>query len=417
MTTAFHHRPLRALLGVLVLLVAVLFLQSPGTSDVWLFMRWMDNISRLGVVAGYQMNDTVQPPLYAVIFWVIAKSGEWLGTSPFIAYKVSLLLAWLLTGLCLRQWTASSASIWTTLLLLIPNSMALGYFDIYLAPLLLLALWAARTERWALFSASFALLALTKAQGLILAPFGAIFAAKVALGEREMRDTVRVIAMVAAPAGLIGLLVLAVFGAGMITAFQRAVEHDMFSGQALNLPWVITHYVRAARPELFGGLLPDGTAEWMRVPATHALRWWMRAIFYTVYGLILLIYARRGRSLQDFVFYSLLGFLAYFVLSTGVHENHLFYAAIISVVLFLIDRSYIYHAGICCLAANVNMILFYGLTGAGLPFSRVVGVDLAVVFAGVNVVFFLVALAPILGRRGLRVASPSGRVATRSSNG
>jgi hypothetical protein len=50
-------------------------------------------------------------------------------------------------------------------------------------------------------------------------------------------------------------------------------------------------------------------------------------------------------------------------------------------------------------AVNANMILFYGLTGSGLPFSRVVGVDLALIFACANVIYFLVAIAPLFRRQ------------------
>jgi hypothetical protein len=393
-----QQRALRALYGASVFLVAVLFLDSPGTSDVELyFLKWMDSIARAGLVAGYQLHHSVQPPFFAVIFWVVAKSAEWFGMTAFIAYKASLLLAWLLTGLCLLQWTTNGLLISTILLLLIPSSMALGYFDIYLAPLLLLALWGARTKRWALFSASFTLFALTKAQALVLAPFAVLFFAKCALDPRERRDAVRFIASAAAPVALIGIVVLAVFGTAPIAAFQNATRHDMFSPQGLNLSWVITHYLRAFQPRLHGGLLPDGTSFLLEGPGTHVLRWWTRGIFYAGYCVVLVSYARRGRSFEDFVLYSLLGFLAYFILNTGVHENHLFVAAILSIVLFLIDGGYAYHAAFWSLAANVNLILFYGLTGAGLPFSRVVGVDLALVFAVLNVAFFLVMLAPAVG--------------------
>lgn len=244
-----------------------------------------------------------------------------------------------------------------------------------------------------------------KGPGLILAPFAVVYAAKVALQSGGTWDgRVRIAIKLTLPAVLIGALVLGAFGTGVIGAFKYAVDTRIFSGNGLNLCWVITHYIRLARPEMFGGLLPDGTAELIRLPPTHSLKFWMHAAFFAVYGMILLIYTRRTSSLQDLVLYSLLGYLAYFVLNTGVHENHLFYAAILSVVLFLIDCSYIYHAVICCLALNVNMVLFYGLTGAGLPFSRVVGIELALPFACLNVILFLVALAPIFRPVARRVS-------------
>ena len=392
-------RALHAVLGASVALVGLLFLRSPGTSDVPLFMRWMDNIDRLGMVGGYAANQTVHPPVYAVIFWIIAKVADGLGVSHFVAFKVSLLLVWLLTGVCLWQWTRNSLTIAAVLLALIPNSLALGYFDIYLAPPLLGALWAARAQRWAAFSLSFALFALIKGQGLILIPFAVIFVSKaIKRGRGAAHGAARIAVAATAPAALIGILCLGLWGGAFISAVHLAMHNELLSGNALNLGWILTHYLRSVRPELFGGLAADGTAQWIAIPATHALRMSMRVAFFTAYGAILLMYARRGASLHDFVLYSLLGFLAYFTLNTGVHENHLTYGALLATVLFLIDVRYLPHAVICWLAANANMILFYGLSGRGLGFSRVVGVDLALPFACVNVLFFLVAVAPIFGR-------------------
>ena len=395
------------LYGVLVLLVAVLFLKSPGTSDVRLFMQWIDDVRRFGVFEGYKAANSVQPPVYALIFWAMAKAGDALQVSDFIAYKSSLLFAWLLTGVCLWQWTHRSGVVWTILLALIPNSMGLGYFDIYLAPLLLSALRAAQTEHWAIFSASFAIFALTKGQALIIAPFAAVFALSVALRERTRRRVAWVLAQMLVPAAAISVFVWILFGAAMNAALRRALENHVLSGNALNLPWIVSHYIHRARPRMFGDLFLDGSAEGIRMLPTDPVWIWTRASFFVGYCLILITYIFKGRSFVDFVLYSLLGFLAYFVLNTGVHENHLVYAVMLSVPLFLIDERYVYHAAICCLASNINMIMFYGLTGEGLPFSRVVGIDLAVIFAAANVAFFAIAIVPIFARRGLHSASSS----------
>jgi hypothetical protein len=385
-----RQRLLSLLLGALSILVALLFLNSPGTADVSIFMDWIDTLARYGIVEGFTRNATVQPPLYAVIFWLIGKSAGWLHVPVPVTYKLSLLVAWLATGLCLRLWTSNGVLVWAVLLALLPNSLALGYFDIYLAPPLLISLWAARQERWLLFSIAFVIFSSIKAQGVILAPFALVYAIAVA---RRQNGSITVLAKLFLPVAVFGLLVGSMFGEELFLFLARATGDSFLSGNALNASWLITHWVRTLQPERFGGLQPDGTASFISFlePSDVFLpRTFMRALFLAVYGLIVALYWRQAKSFKAFVLFSFVGFLAYFTLNTGVHENHLFYGALLSVVLFLVERRYALHALVCCVAANVNLFLFYGLTGSGPPVSRVVGIDLAVPFALLNVVFFLV---------------------------
>jgi hypothetical protein len=54
---------------------------------------------------------------------VIARSADGLGVDHFIAYRVSLLVAWVATGLCLLPWTRNSAIIFAVLLALLPSAL------------------------------------------------------------------------------------------------------------------------------------------------------------------------------------------------------------------------------------------------------------------------------------------------------
>src|SRR5262249_40600305 len=85
----------------------------------------------------------------------------------------------------------------------------------------------------------------------------------------------------------------------------------------------------------------------------------------------------------------ILGYLAYFTFNVGVHENHLFLPIILGLFLAAQNRSYLPLALATALIANLNLLVFYGIDGKGLPFDRVVGIDLSVVLAVLEVVFFL----------------------------
>ncbi len=396
---------MRWLPGVLVLLAALLLLRSRGTVDVSLFITWMTRITERGMAGGYELNESVQPPVYAVIFWVVGQTATRLAVSQFIAYKVSLLAAWLLTGLCVRQWTRNPWVIAAIQLAFLPSCMALGYFDIYLAPLLLFALWAARERRWALCATSFTVCVLTKAQGLVLVPLAAVFAVKVVRRARTTDTALRVASALAAPSLLIVVLIALIFGRATITAAEVAARHPIVSANALNVGWILTHYVRWAHPHLYGGLLPDGTATLIRLPLDHPMLHLLRGAFFAVYGLILVRYARTALSLRALVLHAYLGTLAYCMLNAGVHENHLFYPSLLAIALYLIDRTYRWHALYWAAAANLNLVLFYGLSGTGPGFPRVVGVDLALIVASVNVLVFLLVLVRAMAAPG---AGPAG---------
>ena len=100
----------------------------------------------------------------------------------------------------------------------------------------------------------------------------------------------------------------------------------------------------------------------------------------------------REKTFENLIKFALLGYLAYFTFNTSVHENHLFIAAVLSVILVWLNRERLSTMVILLLMSNINLLLFFGITGGGLGFSRVIAntVDAALPLSIFNVVFFLV---------------------------
>ena len=75
----------------------------------------------------------------------------------------------------------------------------------------------------------------------------------------------------------------------------------------------------------------------------------------------------------------------------GVHENHLFVAAILAILLAWRAPARWAEALLVALIFNVNMYTFYGSSGPGLEFERVIfhRVDMALVLAIFNVGFYI----------------------------
>jgi heme/copper-type cytochrome/quinol oxidase subunit 3 len=71
-----------------------------------------------------------------------------------------------------------------------------------------------------------------------------------------------------------------------------------------------------------------------------ARRWRRRSPGRSFYAVAVFAFMKREKTLTNLIRYSLAGYLAYFIFNTGVHENHLFLAAILSSILCWQDRSH-----------------------------------------------------------------------------
>lgn len=394
---------LEAGLAVLTCLLALVFLASPGTPDVGLWLAWVGNLEQYGVRAGYAANQSDYPPLTSVILWLMMRLASWLNVEPFWALKGTLLGFLYATTVIWWAWTRNLVAASLLQLSLILNSVGLGYLDILMAPPLILGLWALAVERWLLFGLLFGVSAFIKWQPLVLAPLLAVYIwrklspGRFKLARGGKTDQLKpkqarggwshppqLIQALAGPL-LVTLLVVVVFGGETLRALSAALAHPTLSGNALNLGWVITHGIRALSPASFGGL-EEGLARYIQTDDWRLLSG-PKVQFLLLYGLILLRCWRAHPRFETWLTYALAGYLAYFTFNTGVHENHLFLAVILAAALWAWGASGILF-GVVALAANINLFVFYSIDGQGLWFSRVAWVDVALPLAVLYVLIF-----------------------------
>jgi hypothetical protein len=384
-----HNAPLVVILTLFAILLALLWFQAPGTTDVPIFLRWAAAASH-GVRASYATFYTYgYPPLGFVILRGAALIAEALNADLFIGFKSSLLLSLLLTGGLFWLWTRNFYLSLGLFLAFLPNSMTYGYTDIYFATFLVGALWALYRNKFALFTVLYCGACLVKWQPLLLAPFLVIYL----LGVQHIADWRRIAAKrlglrVILPAALIALGTLAIFGKLVVDALSIGLTNSFLSGQALNLNWIVTFGIRALNPKWFGGIsagliTPIDTQDW------HALLW-SKILFWLLFAPCCLAFARSKKSFDDLILFGLCGYLTYFMLNTGVHENHLFIPVLLAGVLAWRQREHLATFAIWALVANINLFVFYGADGSGLAFSRVVGVDITLLLAVVFVAMFAV---------------------------
>jgi hypothetical protein len=378
---AAAHRDYAAL-AALVVLLAVVFLNAPGSPDMDIWMAWQRRVLRFGLVDGYARQAADYPPLSFVLLWLAGKLAEAVGVTMRFGIKL-VLLVFLLASLgvvhaSLRSAKLTAAFLWLAL----PSSVALGYLDVWYAPMLLGAVWALRTGRPPLAVLLFTCACLVKWQPLVLAPFLLVH-----LARHGHLSSARASARVLMPSLALVAALLAVFGAEVFRAFARALLHPNLSAQALNFQWVITYLLRVFYPETFGELW-DGVV-WRLRPGTSSALWAMRIPFAVFYLSSLWVFARRARPIEELLSLSFVGYASYFMFATGVHENHLFPACLVAFALAGLQPGRLGAYLLWTTVANVNMYFYYGVDGIEPTWSRVLGIDLSVLLAAANVVLFL----------------------------
>jgi hypothetical protein len=401
------------LLLLVLFLLSLLCLNSHGTADMDTFVVWTNNADSLGLVKGFAANHADYPPLADVILVEAVSMGQLIALPAVTSIKLSIILFLWLTTLACWLWTRDPLITLLMYLALFLNSALLAYVDIYFAPTLILALWALKERKSFLFTLCYVIACLTKWQPLIIAPIILIYI----LNVRQWSDWKYVdfrriaLRLILPAAGLVGI-VLIIFGVRTILETITAIttQNLLLSGNALNANWILTHYLRAFSPERFGGLV-NNQADYLYIGPSR-IQVVPRLVFALVYLLILAVFVRQRKTFENMLVFSILGFLAYYTFSIGVHENHLFVVAVLGVFLLWVNRAHWPWVSILLLMNSINMFTFYGVNGDGPGFSRVLfgRVDIALLLAIFNVGFFFYICSRFVFSRdaGVHTTSVSG---------
>ncbi len=375
----FRHRRSGPCALLLVSCCAPVLLNAPGTVDTPIWLEWMDVLHAHGVVAGYPIPRPEYPPLSFVLLWSAERLGHALGLGHFESLKLSLLAAlWLSSGI-VWAWTRRAGWAALTQAALLLNAVGLGYLDVYGAPGLLACLWALHARRPLLAAASLALSVLCKWQPLVALPLLVPCAlAAFPPGPTLGRRLGLLAAACLAPLGA----ALAVFGLEPLLAFERTLHHPQLSGNALNFNWLSTWMLHLWAPQRFGKLAQGRV--FIIETRDFALLLGPRLLFAFAYTAAVWRAWRdpRARTLAGALPLASVGYLAYFMFNPGVHENHIYVGALLALTsAWLAPRAWP-RLGLWVVFANVNQVLFYGLTGTGLGVSRVAfGLDTSVPLA------------------------------------
>lgn len=402
-------------------LLRAVVLTSPGTPDVmnWKSWSYVASVDPLGLygTGGHPperrrvrwnsiVGTTEYPPL--ALYQVGAAGAVYRSIdptfqdSPWLTVLIKspgLLMEMLLVGALLTvgrgvlgfeaaQWMA--LAIWLNPAVII-NGAALGYLDAQMALAAVAALIAVIAGRPGLAGALAVAAVLTKLQAIFLGP--ALLLALVR--QRHMAAGWAIARSCAGAAATAAAIVLPIVWHGawpnMVQAIGRATAHDMLSGYALNVWWIVTWLVRSTYAAATIGWTEAFTSPVRILGITRFIE-----VGYPnpkpigaaiVIGLAGWGYWRYRRSTAPAVWAFFGGWtvFTYFLWNLQVHENHLYMAVPALALAAALDRRYQTAFWAVSAIAATNMYLFYGL-GHGWPpviGLRWTGIDFTVILAAV----------------------------------
>jgi hypothetical protein len=270
-------------------------------------------------------------------------------------------------------------------LVFILNAMALGYADVILCFFLLLTFLQLKNNNIFLAALIFSIAIFIKWQALIISPFLFLYALS---SRNQQTNTIKATMQIFIPFIFVTGLVITGFGYQQLaTAFAWAFAHPWLSAYALNMHWVLSYFYEAFHPEIFGGLR-NGEITYIAATTTPLVFAACKGFFILAFTYTICIFYKSKRNMEDLLAFSLFGYLMYFTFNTGVHENHLFLALLLSVMLVAQNKNYLSLAIYIAAAFNLNIFLFYGLNGRSGPPHVLGGLDITLVFAIINTLVF-----------------------------
>ena len=395
----------RLLEAVLLLLLGVLFglalLNAQGTGDRSQWLSYIASIHQVGVVetyvravfdgVGYAKTD--YPGLSFAIFGLIALVGRITLLTDFEALKLSLVLFLLGCAVLMTIWQGRWRPLLgvTIFLMLAINALVLVYLDVYFVFFLVFSFYCFERGKIAWGAVLFAISFFTKWQPIILAPLILLY---IVPRRFDLTHLAKLI-----PGALFVLVIYLLFGNALIVAFIRGTAQDLtFSGKALNFDWLVTAlmelpYLAANQGEVRSVGFDEAPELSRGVYAYLAML--SAALRYVCYFTTILFFFFSDRSFLNLLRAAIVCFMSYFMFGHAVHENHACLPAVLGLCWAAMDRSHTLEAVILGVMFNINIVLFYGLSGVGLGFSRVVGWDTSISLAVFNLFFFLLLWVPI----------------------
>jgi hypothetical protein len=360
---------LQSLLALAMMaLLAIIFLPTTGTSDICDWLDWGRNVYENGLVKGYVINHHEHPPYFSVILYVAFALAKFVGLAPFYGLKILFLLFLCVSVGILYIWSNRNAAL--TLIFFVPlaySCLALSYMDIFFTPFFLASVYFLSKEKLLPAAIFFACASMVKYPVLIVAPFflayGIFLSIKKTSSITGAAQHIAVNAVL--PAAAILLITYTIFGVEPLHALIRGFGHNCLSCNAMNFNRLssVIQYDFYTDQNLWTAILRKTALVSSYNQSDEILYTIAQAGFIAFYAITFITFLLREKSIQTFLVFSITGHFCYFILSKGVHENHLYLSMLLAMCLAIIDSRFLAMALNIILISSLNLFVNYGING------------------------------------------------------
>lgn len=319
---------------VLTLLAQFFFWPNFGTLDMSAFVHFAEGVAEFGIRGGYSYYNLYYPPLPTVFiapFVTIGKYLEYETETKILILKIFLGFFYYLTAALIGIFAAKKGKtkegilFAITLFLVNPaifeTTIILSYLDILMFPSLLLMCWFLGRKKYFLAGIFLSIAFMTKLLPVLLLPLFFAWFVDYASKKPRIKIHVKPALMGALGITLMSGIIIWYFGWNQIhTILQVSNDHGQALSYAYNAPRILREWKN------------DNTAS----PFVHDLG---RVIFFATSTLLLIKFIQNKKTVERFAKTGVGIFLSYSLFFTGVHENHIFPALIMSFIAYLENKN------------------------------------------------------------------------------
>lgn len=382
---------------VIVIIDFLVFFRAEGTGDIREhFIYWIDNVYQYGFRQGFIENADMYPPLSTILMYI--------GSHIFFVFENAQairgmdLLMLLVCGLwIIYKYNKPEYGFWMIVSCLL--SVHLGFIDALVFPFLIIAFYFLQKERYCLFAVFFTLCCCVKMQPLIIAPILVCYF--ITLSSKKpyfIAPIKRILQM-----GICAILTLTpfflIYG---IEPIMKCIRSGLiapgFSPNGLNFIWIVQYFLEMYFPDKTMPLT-NGLPEIYWRP--HGVMLIFNYVFWIIFiALVIFTLLIKHKTPIIILKICIIEYTFYFLFKLAVHENHLILAMVLTAILLCLEDTMInrWIFMVYAFITNMNMYLFYGITGityfhnlsvANIPNSVILASANTVVLLGVNLLLFI----------------------------
>lgn len=382
---------------VIVIIDFLVFFRAEGTGDIREhFIYWIDNVYQYGFRQGFIENADMYPPLSTILMYI--------GSRIFFIFENAQairgmdLLMLLVCGLwIIYKYNKPEYGFWMIVSCLL--SVHLGFIDALVFPFLIIAFYFLQKERYCLFAVFFTLCCCVKMQPLIIAPMLVCYFITISNKKPYFSAPIKRILQM----GICAILTLApfflIYG---IKPIMKCIRSGLiapgFSPNGLNFIWIVQYFLEMYFPDKTMPLT-DGLPEIYWGP--HGVMLIFNYVFWFIFiALVIFTLLLNRKNPVIILKICIIEYTFYFLFKLAVHENHLILAMVLTAILLCLEDTMInrWIFMVYAFITNMNMYLFYGITGityfhnlsvANIPNSVILASANTVVLLGINLLLFI----------------------------